>query len=197
MPASRNPTPNPATPAAPPADSVSTGPVPRTTASTTFVSPVPPSAPTTSTVSSVQRADYFAKVPTCQSDACNWDDFLTRWTIAIGGAGYAHLFDPTFEPPTRPTDSGSSTYATDLATYEAYTRLESQARSHLAGVLEDDMLRKVLRDSTRVLDMWQKLVAAVQNKSEVMIAQAKGEWMQRRCPRHETIARRPLHRVLR
>src|SRR6201996_1472779 len=138
-----------------------------------FITPaIPPPSQSTYT----QRADHFATVPTVDDNGKNFTIFHARWEVAVSAAGISHLFNPNYIPPTYPRNPDDIDYAADLATYEQYTRLEAQARSHLTSRLTDKSFQKVTRNAGHVYDIWLNLIEELQVKSEVGISEMKGKW---------------------
>ncbi|KAE9383406.1 hypothetical protein BT96DRAFT_1009224 [Gymnopus androsaceus JB14] len=150
----------------------------KATSNSPFIAPVePPSNQQTNT----QRTDHFAQVPKLAPKGTNFLAFKEQWHIAIAAAGYSHLFDTSFIPPTNPKDPEAPGYIAELTIFQSYTRLESQARSLLTARLDDRLMCKVMKGSTRVLDIWVKLVEQLQVKSEIAISDMKADWEQHTC----------------
>ncbi|KAE9402217.1 hypothetical protein BT96DRAFT_937362 [Gymnopus androsaceus JB14] len=79
----------------------------KATSNSPFIAPIePPSNQQTNT----QQTDHFTEVPKLASKGTNFLAFKEQWHIAIATAGYSHLFDTSFIPPTNPKNPEAPGY---------------------------------------------------------------------------------------
>ncbi|KAE9397730.1 hypothetical protein BT96DRAFT_1034869 [Gymnopus androsaceus JB14] len=85
------------------------------------------------------------------------------------------------QPIPIPKDPEAPGYIAELTIFHSYTQLESQACSLLTACLDNHLMHKVTKGSTRVLDIWVKLVEQLQVKLEITISDMKADWEQHTC----------------